>query len=108
VRPGGSFVTRISENGGEFVPHMSACFLAVEEGKQIVFTNALLGGWRPAENAFLTAIVTLEDHPSGTEYVAHVMHKDTADRNMHEEMGFYDGWGTVIEQLATLTERVAR
>ena len=32
------------------------------------------------------------------------MHKNNADRNMHEEMGFYDGWGTVIEQLAALVE----
>ena len=31
----------------------------------------------------------------GTDYLAHVMHKNNADRNMHEEMGFHDGWGTV-------------
>jgi hypothetical protein len=33
------------------------------------------------------------------------MHKSNADRNMHEELGFYDGWGTVAAQLATLVER---
>jgi uncharacterized protein YndB with AHSA1/START domain len=53
----------------------------------------------------MTAIITLRDHPMGTDYVAHVMHKSNADRNMHEEMGFYDGWGTVVEQLAKLVER---
>ena len=32
------------------------------------------------------------------------MHSNTADRNTHEQMGFYDGWGTVTRQLAELTE----
>jgi uncharacterized protein YndB with AHSA1/START domain len=107
LHPGGAFVTQISENGGDFAPHLSACFLAVDEGERIVFTNALTGGWRPAEHPFMTAIITLRDHPQGTEYVAHVMHRSNADRNMHEELGFHDGWGTVIEQLAGLVERPA-
>jgi len=105
VRPGGGLVTEISEDGGDFTPHLSACFLAVDEGRRIVFTNALTAGWRPAEQAFMTAIITLADHPDGTDYAAHVMHKNNADRNMHAEMGFYDGWGTVIGQLARLVER---
>lgn len=105
VRPGGGLVTEISENGGDFSPHLSACFLAVDEGRRIVFTNALTAGWRPAEQAFMTAVITLADHPDGTDYAAHVMHKSSADRNMHAEMGFYDGWGTVIGQLARLVER---
>ena len=107
LRPGGSFVTQISENGGAFMPHVSACFLAVDALERIVFTDALLGEWRPAEQPFMTAIITLRDHPMGTDYVAHVMHKNNADRNMHEKMGFYDGWGTVVEQLAKLVERRA-
>jgi uncharacterized protein YndB with AHSA1/START domain len=107
LRPGGSFVTRISENGGAFIPHMSACFLAVDNLERIVFSDALVGGWRPAEQPFMTAIITLRDHPMGTEYVAHAMHRNNADRNRHEEMGFYDGWNTVTEQLATLAEQRA-
>jgi hypothetical protein len=27
------------------------------------------------------------------------------ERNTHKEMGFYDGWGTVAEQLAALAEQ---
>ena len=104
VRPGGALVTRISEDGGPFQPHLSGCFLAVDPGRLIVFTNALVGGWRPAEQPFMTAIVTLGDHPQGTDYAALVMHKSGADRDMHEELGFYDGWGTVIGQLAALVE----
>lgn len=105
VRPGGAFATEISEDGSTFVPHMNACFLDVAEGRRIVFTDALLGGWRPSDHGFITAVISLEDHPDGTEYLAHVMHKDGADRNRHAELGFYDGWGTVIGQLAALLER---
>jgi len=104
LRPGGSLVTQISENGGPFMPHLRGCFLAIDELERIVFTNALVGGWRPAEQPFMTAIITLEEHPMGTDYVAHVMHKSNADRNVHEQLGFYDGWGTVAEQLARLVE----
>jgi hypothetical protein len=35
------------------------------------------------------------------------MHKNNADRTMHETMGFFDGWGTVAEQLANLVEQRA-
>lgn len=106
-RPGGSFATQISENGDDFTPHLNACFLAIDALERIVFTNALVGGWRPAEQPFMTAIITLKDHPMGTDYVAHVMHKNNADRKMHEEMGFYDGWGAVTEQFVTLVERLS-
>jgi uncharacterized protein YndB with AHSA1/START domain len=35
------------------------------------------------------------------------MHKSNADRAMHEQMGFHDGWGTVIAQLARLVEKTS-
>ena len=105
LRPGGAFVTTISENGGAFAPHVRGCFLAVDPRERLVFTDALVGGWRPAEHPFMTAIITLKDHPEGTDYSALVKHRSAADRNMHEEMGFHDGWGTVVEQLARLVER---
>jgi uncharacterized protein YndB with AHSA1/START domain len=104
LRPGGAFVTRISEDGGAFGPHVSGCFLAVDPQERIVFTNALLGGWRPAENPFMTAIISFRDHPLGTDYSAHVMHRSNADRTMHQNLGFNDGWGTVMGQLAKLVE----
>jgi len=107
LRPGGSFLTQISEDGGEFTSHINGCFLAIDNLERIVFTNSLVSGWRPAEDPFMTAIITLKDHPMGTGYVAHVMHRNNADRNMHEEMGFYDGWGTVTKQLAELAEQQA-
>jgi len=108
LRPGGSLLTQISENGGEFTTHFNGCFLAIDDRERLVFTNSLVGGWRPAEEPFMTATITLKDHPTGTEYAAHVMHRNSADRSMHEEKGFYDGWGAVTGQLAELAESNAR
>jgi uncharacterized protein YndB with AHSA1/START domain len=105
IKPGGALVTEMSEDGGPFEPHLSACFLDVQEGRRLIFTNALLGGWRPAPTPFMTAIITFADHPEGTDYNALVMHKDKDTRNTHVELGFYDGWGTVAEQLAKLVEK---
>nr|WP_295883574.1 SRPBCC family protein [uncultured Devosia sp.] len=104
LRPGGALTTLISEDGAEFGPHLRACYLEIEAGRRIVFTNALVGGWRPAEQPFITAVITLDDHDLGTAYRAVVMHKDPETRNTHQELGFYDGWGTVAGQLAALVE----
>lgn len=104
---GQRLITRISEHGGAFVPHLDTCSLAVGDLQRIVFTNALVAGWRPAEQPFMTAIVKLKDEPGGTRYDAHVMHKTNSDRDMHEKLGFFDGWGTVIAQLAERVERLS-
>jgi uncharacterized protein YndB with AHSA1/START domain len=107
LRPGGAFRTQISEDGGEFGPHIDGCFLAIDDLERIVFTNSMVGGWRPAEDPFMTAVITMADHPLGTEYVANVLHRNNADRNRHEELGFHDGWGTVTKQLAVLVEEAS-
>jgi uncharacterized protein YndB with AHSA1/START domain len=107
MRPGGALKTRMSEDGKRFEPHMDACFLAVDENERIVFTDALTGGWRPSPRPFITATLTLADIPEGTRYAAHVMHADRATRDRHNDMGFADGWGTVVAQLARLVEPAA-
>lgn len=102
--PGGAMLTEISEDGKTFAPHMNACFLVVEPQRRLVFTDALHGGWRPASTSFMSAEITLDDAAGGTQYTARVMHSDRAARDRHAELGFYDGWGTVIEQLARFVE----
>lgn len=106
VRPGGAFVTQMSDDGGEFVPHLDACFLVVDEFERLVFTNAVDSGWRPANPApiAMTAEVTMLDHADGTDYRIVARHGDPTAKNRHAEMGFADGWGTVAEQLARFTE----
>ncbi|WP_327001514.1 SRPBCC domain-containing protein [Dactylosporangium sp. NBC_01737] len=106
VRPGGGFVTRLSDDGVSFVPHMDACFIIVEDLERIVFTNAIDSAWRPASPApiAMTAEITFGAHPDGTDYRVVVRHGDPAARSLHEKLGFIDGWGSVTEQLAALAE----
>jgi uncharacterized protein YndB with AHSA1/START domain len=107
--PGGAFVTRLSDDGAEFVSHLDACFLAVDELERIVFTTAVDSAWRPAGPApvLMTATITLNDHPDGTDYRIVVKHGDPEARAHHEKLGFAEGWGTVTGQLAALAERTA-
>ena len=62
---------------------------------------------RPAEHPFMTAIITLQEHPQGTEYVAHVMHKNERRPDDARKDGLRRRVGTVTEQLAKLTEQRA-
>lgn len=106
IQPGGAFVTSMSDDGQTFVPHMNALFLLAEKNTRLAFTNAIDSSWRPTEPApvLMTAEVTLLDHPEGTDYRVVVRHGTSADRDHHEELGFYDGWGSVTDALARLTE----
>ncbi|MEV0646276.1 SRPBCC domain-containing protein [Phytomonospora sp. NPDC050363] len=105
-RPGGAFVTSMSDDGAKFTDHLDACFLVVEELERIVFTNAVDSGLRPAAGLpfTMTADIALLDHPDGTDYRVVVRHADPATRAVHEEMGFAEGWGTVTAQLAEVAE----
>lgn len=109
VRPGGGFLTRMSENGQEFVPHTDAVFLVVEENRRLVFTNAVTSAWRPAspEPVAMTAEIVLADHPDGTDYRVVVRHGTPEIRARHHELGFFDGWGSVTGALACLVEKEA-
>ncbi|TWP50470.1 polyketide cyclase [Lentzea tibetensis] len=106
VRPGGAFITRMSEDGVTFAPHSDMCFLVVDEFERIVFTNAVDSGWRPAtpDPISMTAEITLHDHPDGTDYRIVVRHGDPAARDRHAALGFADGWGTVADQLIRFVE----
>lgn len=111
VRPGGGFVTRRSDDGVHFVPHLDACFIVVDDLERIVFTNVIDSAWRPANPTpvRMTAEISLRDHPDGTDYRVVVRHGDPADRTRHEKLGFTDGWASVTGQLAGLVEsEVAR
>jgi len=111
LRPGGIFRFRMT-GPDDFEEDSAGCVLEVVEGEKIAWTSALGPGWRPAMldeegcAAFpMTAIVSFEDAPGGrTFYRAVALHRDAADRDTHEKMGFHEGWGTVAGQL----EQVAR
>jgi uncharacterized protein YndB with AHSA1/START domain len=96
----------MSDDGATFGPHLDACFVVVEPGERIVFTNALDSRWRPANPApvAMTAEITFSEHPRGTHYHVLVRHADAGSRAHHEQLGFADGWGTVTAQLAAIAE----
>ena len=101
---GGGFDTTMTLDDGTVMEGGEGCFLQVIENEKIVFTDALQGGWRPNEEAFFSAVITLEEHPEGTLYTATALHKNTEDRQKHADMGFLDGWGPAIDQLKKLVE----
>ena len=98
LRPGGIFRTVMRSPEGKEFPNIG-CFLEVVPNERLVWTDALLPGYRPAENPFFTAIIALEPHGSGTRYIATAIHRDEAGRKKHEDMGFHQGWGTALDQL---------
>lgn len=105
LRPGGGFETRMREGGGEFQPHVIGCFVEVVPRTRLAFTTVLTEGWQPCEPWLaLTAIFTFDAEDGGTRYSARVLHKNAEDSRKHIDLGFYDGWGTTTEQLATFAE----
>ncbi|MDO9367924.1 MAG: SRPBCC family protein [Sphingopyxis sp.] len=107
LRPGGGFVTRMREPGAaDFQPHVDGCFLEIVPEQRLVFTTVLTEGWQPAEPWLaITAILTFDAEDGGTRYSARVLHKTPVDSAKHDAMGFQEGWGTAIGQLAGLVER---
>lgn len=106
LRPGGGFVTSMSEDGAGWSQHTNNAYLAVEPRELLIFTNAVDASLRPAESApvAITAHVMLREHPEGTDYKVVVRHRSEADRAKHEELGFHEGWGAVTAALAALAE----
>jgi len=73
-----------------------------------VMTTMLTGGWRPATPWLgMTAAITMADEGNGTRYIATVMHPDAATKDRHEEMGFFQGWNTCIDQLEAFARALA-
>lgn len=104
--PGGRFLTAMVGPNGENKACGAAegCVLEADAPRRIVWTDAMSGGWRPNQTPFMTAIITLEPKDGGTFYSARALHRTPEDRRRHEDMGFAEGWGTCIEQLAEMVE----
>jgi uncharacterized protein YndB with AHSA1/START domain len=98
LRPGGEFYTVMRSPEGQEFPNLG-CYLDIVENKRLIFTDTLLPGFRPAPKPFFTAALELEPTKTGTRYTAYAIHGDEAARKTHEDMGFHQGWGTVVEQM---------
>jgi uncharacterized protein YndB with AHSA1/START domain len=99
---------------GQQFPNLG-CYLEVIENEKLVWTNALLPGFRPAAlppNAvetgafFFTATIQLATHGAGTRYTATVIHADEASCQKHKAMGFQEGWGKALEQLVAYSRKM--
>ena len=105
LRPGGilHFIMRSPE--GKDFPN-TGCILEVAPNKRLVWTDALLPGYRPSEKPFFTAVIALETVGKETRYTATDIHRDEAGRKQHEEMGFHTGWGTCLDQLVAYVKKL--
>lgn len=99
LRPGGMFKTTMRSPEGEVLPANAGCYLEVVEHRRLVWTDALLPGYRPSGEAFMTAMILLEPAGKGTRYTAIAMHANPEARKQHEDMGFQMGWATALDQL---------
>ena len=100
LRPGGVF--RFVPRQPDGVEHaVTCCYLEVVPQRRLVWTDALLPGYRPAPTGFFTAVMTLEPRGDATLCRTVALHRNEADRDQHADMGFHDGWGTVLDQLGT-------
>lgn len=107
VRPGGKFLTVMRSPEGADMPAEAGCFLEMVPNERLVWTDALLPGYRPKENGFFTGIILLEATATGTHYTAIAKHKDAAGAKQHAEMGFHQGWGTALDQLVAYAKTLA-
>jgi uncharacterized protein YndB with AHSA1/START domain len=98
LRPGGKFLTVMRSPEGEEHENIG-CWLEVVENRRLVWTDALLPGWRPSGEPFMTASILLEPSGRGTRYTAIARHPDAEKRAQHESMGFHTGWGAALDQL---------
>jgi len=105
-RSGGAFNTTMFGPEGETIPG-TGVFLEVSPGQRLVFTDALNADWLPQE-AFMVGILEIQAEGNGTRYAASARHWNQDDLKQHEKMGFAQGWQTVAEQLAELSEAAER
>ena len=105
VRTGGSNLVVMRGPDGTEVP-CRGVYLDVVENERLVFTDAYVAAWEPSQKPFMTVILTFEEKGSQTLYTARVIHWSVADREVHEKMGFHEGWGTATDQLAALAQKI--
>ncbi len=107
LRVGGRFNTTFDVDGT--LMENNGVYLEVVPQEKLVFTDTYTEGWKPAPEPFMTAILLLADTPDGgTSYTAIARHRAPETRAQHEEMGFFDGWGTVVTQLEDYAKGLKR
>jgi len=101
-RAGGECCMTFHGPDGESMPQ-NGIYLAWDEGKRFVTTDAVTGDFEPA-GPFMIGIWEVMPEGDGTRYTARARHWSDEVRKQHEEMGFVDGWGVCADQLKALCE----
>ena len=106
-RAGGRFYSLMVLPDGTEMPS-DGCFLEVVPGRKVAFTDLFMADWQPAAQVGLgfAAIITMEPEGQGTRYIARARHRKPEERAAHEDMGFHQGWGTALTQLAALAATI--
>jgi uncharacterized protein YndB with AHSA1/START domain len=109
LRPGGRFHALMLSPDGKESSNVECCYLEIVPEERLVWTDALLPGYRPASEPpvsmvgsavpWFTAIITFTASGKGTKYRAIALHRDEAGKQKHEQMGFHEGWGAAHDQL---------
>ena len=102
-RPGGRCEMTFHGPDGEVMPQ-NGIYLAWEEGRRFVTTDAITGDFQPA-GPFMVGIWQIEPEGAGTRYTARARHWTAEARDQHEAMGFESGWGACADQLKALCEQ---
>lgn len=105
--------------GGRFYTHMvgpdgwgadnEGSYLEVLPQERLTFTDVLLADWVPNPQPGLgfTATVTLQEAgPGRTLYSVVARHLSADKRLAHARMGFFEGWGTALDQLVEVAQRL--
>lgn len=86
---------------------LEGVYLEVTPGTRLVFTNVVQkrgdGDWLP-QPPFMIGCLEVSPDGDGTHYRASARHWNEAAMKQHQDMGFADGWRTVADQLAALSE----
>ena len=114
LRPGGRFYTVMHSPEGQKFPNVG-CYLDVVPHERLVWTNALLPGYRPAPRTIqeghecaellFTAQLSLAKAGKGCKYTATAYHMNEVDSKRHADMGFADGWGKALDQLVEAAKK---
>jgi len=106
VRAGGRFNFVMASPEGQEFPN-AGIFLAVEENKRLITTDAINPTTFEPQGPFMIAEVTFEDAgPGKTKYRAVARHWSEETKAQHEQMGFEPGWTQAARQLEELAKTI--
>jgi uncharacterized protein YndB with AHSA1/START domain len=105
LRPGGRFSAVLQTPDGA-QDETEYCVLAVQPGVEIVLTDVMTAGFRPAAapDIGFTVAVQFAAESGGARYTARLSHANVEARRRHEAMGFHESWGIAASQLGALAE----